>query len=127
MNPTPDRLVELPAMWIGTGAVFLLLALMNRLRRVFATLKELNQCSNHLMALQTLYLQVRHTNEHTHERIAAAEAERALQWERTQEQVLRPLERVTEKLEAAVAVQEARAVTLDELSQRMERTRPKGG
>lgn len=108
---------------LGSGFVasVLLLALIERLRRTFATREELNRLGDKFNALQSLYLQARENTDEVRERAAATRAEQKHQWERIAEQAIRPLERVTEKLEAVGEVQAAQASTLEYIGKRLDR------
>lgn len=108
---------------LGGGAVasVLLLALVERLRRTFATREELNGLGDKFNALQSLYLQVRETADEARSRAIANQAEQKQQWERIAEQVIRPLERITEKLEAVGEAQAAQASTLEYIGKRLDR------
>lgn len=122
MNATPGWTMEIPVLvGSGLGLTVLLLALVERLRRTFATRQDLNGFGDRLMALQTLYLQVREAADDARERIAAAESEQRHQWERIAEQVIRPLERITDKLEGVAEIQAAQAAALEHIGQRMDR------
>ncbi len=105
----------------GTAATVLLLALVERLRRTFATRQELNGFGERLTGLQTLYLQLRENTDEIRERMTAAEAEQRHQWERTAEQVIRPLERITDKLDGVAEVQAAQAAALEHIGRRLDR------
>lgn len=108
---------------LGSGFVVsvLLLALVERLRRTFATREELNRLGDKFNALQTLYLQVRENADEARERAAATRAEQKQQWERIAEQAIRPVERITEKLEAVGEAQAAQASTLEYIGKRLDR------
>jgi biopolymer transport protein ExbB/TolQ len=112
--------LDLPVV-LGTGATVLLLALVERLRRTFATREELNGVGDRVNALQTLYLQVREAADDARQRIAAAEAEQRHQWERIAEQVIRPLERITDKLEGVAEAQAAQAAIMEQIGRRLDR------
>lgn len=111
----------------GFVAAVLLLALVERLRRIFATRQEMNGLGEKFNALQSLYLQVRETADEARARAIANQAEQKNQWERIAEQVIRPLERITEKLEAVVAAQAAQAAALEHIGKRLERVDEQGG
>lgn len=49
------------------------------------------------------------------------EREQKHQWERIAEQVIRPLERITDKLEAVGEIQAAQAAALEHILQRLDR------
>ena len=108
----------------GSGFVVtvLLLALVERLRRTFAARQDLDGVGTRVNALQALYLQTREAADEARERSAVAEREQLRQWERVADQVIRPLERVTEKLEAVSEIQAAQAATLEQLGRRLDRT-----
>lgn len=122
MIATPSWTVDVAALvGGGTAATVLLLALVERLRRTFATRHDLNGLGDRVMALQTLYLQVREGVDDARERLAATESEQRHQWERIAEQVIRPLERITDKLEGVAEIQAAQAAALEHIGQRMDR------
>lgn len=108
---------------VGSGfvATVLLLALVEHLRRTFATRQDLDGLGDRVNALQSLYLQVRAATEETEERLAAVESEQRHQWERVAEQVIKPLERITEKLEAVGQMQAAQAATLEHVGRWLDR------
>lgn len=108
----------------GSGFVVtvLLLALVEHLRRTFVTRQELNGLGDRLNALQSLYLQVREAADEARERAAATQAEQKHQWERIAEQVIRPLERITDKLEGVAEIQAAQAASLEHIGHRLNRT-----
>lgn len=110
----------------GVGVTVLLLALVERLRRTFATRQDLNGLGERLTALQSLYLPLRETVDELRERLATAETEQRHQWERIAEQVIRPLERITDKLEGVAEVQAAQAASLEHIGQRLDRTDAQG-
>jgi len=103
------------AVGIGTAATVLFLALVERLRRTFATRQEINGIGERVNALHTLYVQVRESTDDTRERAMATEAEQRRQWERITEHVIRPLDRITEKLEGVAEAQAAQAAALEHL------------
>jgi hypothetical protein len=107
---------------VGSGFVarVLLLALVERLRRTFVSQQELSGLDDRLKALQGHYLQVRETADEARERARANQAEQEHQWERIAEQVIRPLERITERLEAVCEAQAAQAAALDFIGKRLD-------
>lgn len=108
---------------ISTAATVLFLAMVERLRRTFATRHEMNGLGERLTALQTLYLQVRESADDARERAVAAETEQRRQWERITEHVVRPLDRIKEKLEGVAETQAAQAAALEHLAARSDRWR----
>ena len=122
MIATPSGTLDMLALvGGGTAATVLLLALVERLRRTFATRQDLNGLGDRVAALQTLYLQVREGVDDARERIATTEAEQRHQWERIAEQVIRPLERITDKLEGVAEAQAAQAAALEHIGFRLDR------
>lgn len=115
--PTLDWAALVGSGFVGT---VLLLALVEWLRRTFATRQELNGVSEKFQALQSLYLQVRETADEARERAAATQAEQKHQWERIAEQGIRPLERITGKLEGVAEIQAAQAAALDQIGRRLD-------
>jgi hypothetical protein len=113
---------------LGGGLVgtVLLLALIERLRRTFATKVDLNGLGDRVNLLQTHNAQLQEAIDDTRERLMSVETEQKLQWERVMEQVIRPLERITEKLEGMGTAQAAQAAALEQIGKwldRMEGTR----
>jgi acyl-CoA reductase-like NAD-dependent aldehyde dehydrogenase len=106
----------------GFVATVLLLALVERLRRTFATRQELNGLGDRMNALQSLYLQVREAADEARDRAVSAQAEQKHQWERVAEQVIRPLERITEKLESVSEIQAAQTASLEHIGRWLDRT-----
>lgn len=107
----------------GSGFVsgVLFLALVERLRHTFATRQELNGLGQKFNALETLFIQVREVADEAHASASAVRAEQKHQWERITEQVIRPLERITDKLEAVGEAQAAQSSTLDHIVGRLNR------
>lgn len=97
----------------GFAAAVLIGALTERLRRVFATRQELNGLGDKFNALQSLYLQVRESADEAQERAKASQAAQKQQWERIAEQVIKPLERITDRVEAMGEAQVAQATALE--------------
>lgn len=127
MIATPNWTLEIPALiGGGVGVTVLLLALVERLRRTFATRQDLNGFGDRLMALQTLYLQVREATDEARARTAATEAEQRHQWERIAEQVIKPLQRITDKLEGVAEIQAAQAAALEHIGHRLDRADGQG-
>ncbi len=116
-------------MLAGSGFVVgvLLLALVERLRRTFATRQDLNGLGDRVNALQTLYVQTRDLADEARDRLSGVEAEQRHQWERVAEQVIKPLERITDKLETVSEIQSAQRATLEHIGKWLDRageTRP---
>ncbi len=127
MIATQSWTLEIPALiGGGVGLTVLLLALVERLRRTFATRQDLNGFGDRLMALQTLYLQVREGIDEARVRSAAMEAEQRHQWARIAEQVIKPLERITDKLEGVAEIQAAQAAALEHIDRRLNRADEQG-
>jgi hypothetical protein len=107
----------------GGGAVVsvLFLALVERLRRTFATRQELNGLGQKFNALENLYIQARDAADEAHDRVVSLEREQKHQWERIAELVIRPLEKITDKLEVVGEAQAAHAEALDHIVQRLDR------
>jgi len=107
----------------GSGFVVsvLLLALVERLRRTFATRQDLNGIGDRLNALQSLYVQTRESADEARDRVSAVEAEQKHQWERVAEQVIKPLERITDKLETVSEIQSAQRATLEHIGKWLDR------
>lgn len=128
MNATPGWTIDISTLiGSGLGATVLLLALVERLRRTFATKQDLNGFGERLAALQSLYIQVRESADEARERAGATEAEQRHQWERIAEQVIRPLERITDKLENVAEAQAAQAAALQHIGIRLDRAEPATG
>jgi hypothetical protein len=107
----------------GSGFVVtvLFLALVERLRRTFASQSDLNGVGERVNALQTLVIQLREGLDENRERVVAVETEQKHQWERVAEQVIRPLERITEKLETVTEAQAAQAAALEHIGRWLDR------
>ncbi|HEX2093310.1 MAG TPA: hypothetical protein VHG28_12960 [Longimicrobiaceae bacterium] len=105
----------------GFVASVLLLALVERLRRTFVTRQELNGLGDRLNALQTLYIQARDAADEARDRVTVVETEQKHQWERVAEQVIRPLERINEKLESVSEIQAAQTATLEHIGKWLDR------
>lgn len=114
--------IDWPAL-AGSGfvATVLLLALVERLRRTFATRQELNGFGDRLNALQSLYIQVREAADEARDQANACRAEQRHQWERVADQVIKPLERITEKLEGVSEIQAAQTATLEHIGKWLDR------
>lgn len=90
---------------LGGGVLYRLVlgALENRLRTTFATRRELNAVGDRVNALETVVVQARDQADHANERVTLMEERAHQQWkqitERLSEVVVRPLERLTERLE----------------------------
>jgi hypothetical protein len=107
----------------GSGFVVtvLFLALVERLRRTFASQSDLNGLGERVNGLQTLFVQLREGLDENRERVVAVETEQKHQWERVAEQVIRPLERITEKLENVTEAQAAQAAALEHIGKWLDR------
>lgn len=123
MNHPAVLTLDWPAL-AGSGFVVTLifLALVERLRRTFATQHDLNGLGDRVNAMQTLYIQLRESTDDFRTRLAAVETEQKYQWERVAEQVIKPLERITEKLEIVSEIQAAQKSTLEHIEKRLDRT-----
>lgn len=121
MMSTPILTLDWPAI-AGGGFVasVLFLALVERLRRTFVSRDELVVLMKKLDTMQGLYLQVREAAEDARARAATLQAEQERQWERVAEQVVAPLYRITERLDAVCEAQAAHATALDYLGKRLE-------
>jgi hypothetical protein len=122
LSGNPVLTLDWPAL-AGSGFVasVLLLALVERLRRTFATRQDLNGLGDRLNALQSLYLQVREAADEARDRTVSVQAEQKYQWERITEQVIKPLERITEKLESVSEVQAAQTASLEHIGRWLDR------
>jgi acyl-CoA reductase-like NAD-dependent aldehyde dehydrogenase len=106
----------------GFVAAVIIGALTERLRRVFASRQELNGLGDKFNALQSLYLQVRESADEARERAKANQAAQKQQWERIAEQVIKPLERITDRLEAVGEAQAAQATALEFIGKRLDQS-----
>ncbi|CAA9307625.1 MAG: hypothetical protein AVDCRST_MAG89-907 [uncultured Gemmatimonadetes bacterium] len=108
---------------LGSGAIttVVFLALVERLRRTFATQADLNGLGDRVNALQTLFTQLRESLEDNRDRVMTVESEQKHQWERVAEQVIRPLERITEKLENVTEAQASQAAALEHIGKWLDR------
>ncbi len=119
----PEMLFDLDWSAIaGSGIVISALtrALVEQLRQTFASRQELNSLGERLSALENHCLQMRETANENREQVHTAEREQRQQWERIAEQVIGPLGRITERLEALSAAQAAQATLLDQLCKRLD-------
>ncbi len=105
----------------GFALTMSFLALVERLRRTFATRADLNGVGERFTALESLYLQVREAADEARERAGSVEIAQRHQWERVAELVIRPLEKITDKLEVVGEAQAAHAVALENILQRLDR------
>lgn len=107
----------------GSGFVItvLILALVERLRRVFATKQDLNGLGQKFNALETLYIQVREATDSVRADVASIRAEQRMLAERITEQVIRPLERLSQKVEEVSETQVRHATALEHLDRAMTR------
>lgn len=123
MSNTPVVTLDWPAL-VGSGFVvsMLFLALVERLRRTFATQTDLNGLGDRVNALQNLFAQLREATDDLRARLASVETEQKYQWERVAEQVIKPLERITEKLEVVSEHQVAQKSTLEHIEKRLDRS-----
>jgi len=127
LNGTPVVSLDWPAL-VGSGfaASVLLMALVERLRRTFATRQDLNGLGDRLNDLQQAWVQVRDTAESAQDLAERVQADQKNQWMRVAEQVIRPLERITEKLEAVSVAQASQAAALEQISRRLDGTERRG-
>lgn len=102
----------------GVAASVLLLALVERLRRTFATRQDLDALGERLRALEGACREAREAAEEVCDRLGETQREHRLHGERLVEQWLRPLERAVERLEAAQTGQAAHAALLSQLARR---------
>ena len=122
MTPDAVHTIDWTAFAGGGFAVSVLfLALVERLRRTFATRQEVNGLGQKFNALENLYIQARDAVDDAHDRIVTVEREQKHQWERIAELVIRPLEKITDKLETVGEAQAAHAEALDHIVQRLDR------
>jgi hypothetical protein len=104
----------------GFGVSVLLLALVEWLRRTFATRADLDRVAAKCTALESLFLQVREAADEARERASALQAEQKHQWERIAEQVIRPLERITKRLDSVCEAQAIQSTALAYLTKRFD-------
>jgi hypothetical protein len=105
----------------GFVAAVLLAALVERLRRTFATRREVSALGRRVGEVEALQARLREAAEEARAELSELRAEQRHGWERVSERAIRPLERATEKLQAMGEIQAAQAVILDELSRRVHR------
>jgi hypothetical protein len=103
----------------GFVAAVLLAALVERLRRTFATRREVSALDRRVGEVEALQASLRQANEQARSELSELRAEQRRDRERVGERAIRPLERVTEKLQAMAEIQAGQAVILDELSRRV--------
>lgn len=105
----------------GFGISVLLLALVEWLRRTFATRADLDRVAAKCAALESLFLQVREAADEARERASALQAEQKHQWERIAEQVIRPLERITKRLDIVCEAQAIQSTALAYITKRFDK------
>ncbi|MDB4948902.1 MAG: hypothetical protein JWM27_1551 [Gemmatimonadetes bacterium] len=104
----------------GVVASILLLALVERLRRTFATRADLNGLGDRVTGLHDQVVHVADTADAAEALATRVQAEQKHQWVRVAEQVMRPLERITEKLESVSVAQAAQAAAMEQISRRLD-------
>ena len=105
----------------GFVATVAFLALVERLRRTFSTRQEFSSLAERVDALQRLCAGLEETSIQATERSRIMERDQKEQWKRLTDQVLRPLQRTTTKLEGVKEAQAGHAATLDQIVQRVDR------
>lgn len=105
----------------GVVATVAFLALVERLRRTFSTRQELASLAEKVDSLQRLCADLEETSLQAAERSRMVERDQKQQWRRLADQVLRPLQRTTAKLEGVKEAQAGQAATLDQIVQRIDR------
>ncbi len=105
----------------GFAVSVLLLALVERLRRTFATRQELTGLEDKFHALESLYLQVRDAADANRDRLVEIRAEQRHHWERTAEHVVKPLARMAERLDEISGARASQASTLEHIGRRLDR------
>jgi len=112
----------------GFVATVLMLALVERLRRVFATKQDLNGLGQKFNALETLYIQVREAADDARSGVVTIRTEQRVLSERITEQVIRPLERLSQKVEDLNEAQVRQATALEHLDRALTRNdEPRSG
>jgi hypothetical protein len=117
------------SMIAGSGFVVgvLCLALVERLRRTFATRQELDGLREKYRKLDELYRGVLGAAGAAHQQAVAVQVEQKHQAERIAEQVVRPLERITGKLDVMSEVQATQSLVLEYLERRLDRLEATAG
>lgn len=103
----------------GAAASVLVLALVERLRRTFATRQDLDALGERLRALEGACREAREAAAEVCDRLEETQREHRLHGERLVEQWLRPLERAVERLETAQTSQAAHAALLSQVARRL--------
>lgn len=98
----------------------LFLALVERLRRTFATRQDLNGLGERFTALQNLYVQTREAVDETRDHTLQLRAQGKSQAERI-DGVMDALLRLTEKVDAVAAGQAAHRAALEHIGRRLDR------
>lgn len=113
----------------GSGFVMsvLLLALVERLRRTFATRDDLNGLGQKFSALEDLYIQVREATDEARAEIREVRTEQRHQWERINTQVIQPLERITLHLKELSETQAVQTAALKHLDRWLDRVEERHG
>lgn len=106
---------------LGGGVLYRLVlgALENRLRTTFATRAELDAAGARVNALETVVVQARDQADTANERVTLVEERSHQQWERLTERfsevVVRPLEKLTDRLEQIAEIQARQQAQIESL------------
>ena len=108
---------------VGSGFVVavLMLALVERLRRTFATKDELNGFGQRVNNLEHLYHEVREMLEDARNVVRGLESEQRHYSDRLNRQVIEPLQRITVKLEELAEAQISHGVAVKHIERWLDR------
>jgi hypothetical protein len=111
------------SMIAGSGFVagVLFLALVERLRRTFATRQELDVLKEKCRTLEKRCRQAAGAARAAHQRAMTVQVEQKHQAERVAYHVVQPLERITAKLDALGEAQASQSLALEYLERRLDR------
>lgn len=85
-----------------------------------ATREEVNGCGERVTALTAVVAQVRELGDSNRDDIRTLQIEQRHQWERISEQIITPLDRITDRLETVSLTQERQAATLEHIVKHVE-------
>jgi hypothetical protein len=117
------------SMIAGSGFVVgvLFLALVERLRRTFATRQELDGLEEKYRTLEALYRQAIGAAAGAQQRTLAVQVEQKHLSERVADQVMRPVERMAAKLDMVSEAQATQSLVLEYLERRLDRVEASAG
>lgn len=86
----------------------------------FATTADLNGCGERVTGLTSVVAQIRELGDSNRDDIRTLQIEQRHQWERISAQIITPLDRITDRLEAVSLTQERQAATLEHIVKHVE-------